>query len=393
MFATSWKEENPFGLPFSREEYAKRLAAVRARMKKEGLDHILVTGPHNIYYLTGYRTTGYYVYQMLVVPIEGELRFVTSKLEHTNVETLSWAREGLSVTMTDDPLDVTIEAAEQSGVGSGGVGYEDRAFFLPARILDGLRQRFHNTAFKPTSGLVEGVRAVKSAQEIGYIRKAAEIASLGMRVGIAASREGRMENEVAGKVYDAMLSAGGEHPSGGPYVITGPRAALAHALPERVRMERGHCVYFEVGGIFKRYAASNMRMVSIGKPSAETQRVADTMIGAIEAIVKAMKPGALSEEVDAAGRPVVEKAGLGRYFHHRCGYSMGCSFPPGWGEGTVMDISQGNKRPLEAGMVFHCVPLVVIPEWGCMGFSETILVTKDGSEVLTHVPRELAVAA
>jgi len=44
-------------------------------------------------------------------------------------------------------------------------------------------------------------------------------------------------------------------------------------------------------------------------------------------------------------------------------------------------------------MVFHCVPLVVIPEWGCMGFSETILVTKDGSEVLTHVPRELAVAA
>ncbi|MFN0041753.1 MAG: M24 family metallopeptidase [Alphaproteobacteria bacterium] len=393
MFAKAWKSENPFGLPFEQAEFDRRLAGVRANMRKAGMNHLLVTGPHNIYYLTGYRTTGYYVYQMLVVPLEGELRFVTSKLEHTNVETLSWAREGFSVTMTDDPLDITIQACEASEAGSGGIGYEDRAFFLPARILDGLRQRFHNSAFIPASGVVEDVRATKSAQEIGYIRKAAEIASLGMKVGIAASREGRTENEVAGKIYDAMLSMGGEHPSGGPYVITGPRAALAHALPERVRMERGHNVYFEVGGIYKRYAASSMRMVSIGPPSAESKRVADVMVGAIEAIVAAMKPGATSHEVDNAGRAVVERAGLGAYFHHRCGYSMGCSFPPGWGEGTVMDISQGNTRKLVPGMVFHCVPLAVIPEWGCMGFSETLLVTKDGCEVLTDVPRELAVAS
>jgi Xaa-Pro dipeptidase len=70
---------------------------------------------------------------------------------------------------------------------------------------------------------------------------------------------------------------------------------------------------------------------------------------------------------------------------------MGIAFPPGWGEGLVMDIAEGNERRLEPGMVFHCVPVVAIPEFGCMGFSETILVTEDGNEVLINAPRELAI--
>jgi Xaa-Pro dipeptidase len=391
--AKSWKSDNPFGLPFTREEYAERLAAVRKAMRAAGLNHLFVTGPHNIYYLTGYRTTGYYVYQALIVPIEGEPRFITSKLEHTNVVTLSWARSGDWYGMTDDPLDTTTRAAEAAGIESGRVGYEDRAFFLQARILDGLRTRFPRATFVPATGVIEGCRAVKSPAEIAYIRKAAEFASLGMRAGIASVRAGRTENEVAAVVYRAMLEAGGEHPSGGPYVITGPHAACAHALPERFPMEPGHCVYFEVGGIYKRYAASNMRMVSVGPPTAEAKRMAEIVIRALTAIVDAMKPGAISADVDRAGRSIIEAAGLGEVWHHRGGYSMGCSFPPGWGEGTVMDIAAGNTRALEPGMVFHLVPCILIPDWGCMGFSETVLVTKDGREVLTDVPRELAVSA
>lgn len=392
MLAKAWKTEHPFGLPFSREEYEARMKAVRANMRAAKLNHLLVTGPHNIYYLTGHRTTGYYVYQILILPLDGEPVFVTSKLEHTHVQAMSRSKKGVFYTMRDDPLDVTLRAAEEAGVGSGGVGYEDRAFFMQPRILDGFRARFSKAAFSPATGIIESVRAVKSAAELVYTRKAAEIASIGTRTAIAACREGRTENEVGGLAYHAMLTAGGEHTSGGPYVITGPRGASAHMLPERAVMERGHNVYLEIGGIYNRYAASNMRMVSIGQPSAETKKIADVMVGALNAIVEAIKPGASSESVDTAGRGVIEKGGLGDYFHHRVGYSMGCSFPPGWGEGTVADIAQGNTKPLEPGMVFHCVPCILIPEWGCMGFSETVLVTEDGREVLTDVPRELAIS-
>lgn len=392
MPTKTWKTENPFGLPFEPAEYERRLKAVRANMRAAKLDHMLVTGPHNIYYLTGHRTTGYYVYQILVLPLEGEPVFVTSKLEHTHVQAMSRFKACVFYTMRDDPLEVSLRVAERAGIGSGGIGYEDRAWFMQPRILDGFRAKFSKARFVPATGVIENVRAIKSDAELVYTRKAAEIASIGVRTAIAACREGRTENEVGGLTYHAMLTAGGEHTSGGPYVITGPRGASAHMLPERAVMERGHNVYLEIGGIYNRYAASCMRMVSIGQPSTETKRIAEVMVNALTAIVAAIKPGAASESADTAGRSVIEKAGLGEFFHHRVGYSMGCSFPPGWGEGTVADIAQGNTKPLEPGMVFHCVPCILIPEWGCMGFSETVLVTKTGSEVLTDCPRDLAIS-
>ena len=58
----------PVALPFPREEFQRRLAALRERMTSRGLDVLLVYTPENMYYLTGYQTTGYYAYQCLVVP-------------------------------------------------------------------------------------------------------------------------------------------------------------------------------------------------------------------------------------------------------------------------------------------------------------------------------------
>ena len=71
-----------------------------------------------------------------------------------------------------------------------------------------------------------------------------------------------------------------------------------------------------------------MRMTSVGKPSAESKRMAGVMIRALEAIIGAIKPGAKSAAVDQAGRQIVEQAGLGKYWLHRTGYSIGLGFPP-----------------------------------------------------------------
>jgi Xaa-Pro dipeptidase len=115
------------------------------------------------------------------------------------------------------------------------------------------------------------------------------------------------------------------------------------------------------------------------------------MIRALEAILGAIRPGATSAAVDQAGRQIVEQAGLGKYWLHRTGYSIGVGFPPGWGEGHIFDLKPHDDRRLEAGMTFHLVPLLLIPDTGAMGFSETVLVTRTGCEVLTRIPRRLFV--
>jgi Xaa-Pro dipeptidase len=376
-------------LPFTLGEYRDRLARVRAGMHGRGVDVLLLTGPENIYYLSGYQTTGYYIYQALVVPLEGEPQFVVRRLEMTNVQGLSWLKRGIGIDDTEDPLDVTLRAVRDAGGAGARLGYEERGFFLPPAVLEGLRDRLPGAKFVPASGVVEACRVVKSPAEVAYVRQAALAAGVGLRAGLARVRAGRTENDVAGAIYAGMLRAGSEYPSSQPYVVTGPRAALGHASYAAHRFRAGHVVYIETGACIKRYGGAIMRMVSIGKPSAEARRMAKVMIEALETIIRTIRPGVTSGAVDEAGRGVVERAGLGKHWLHRTGYSIGIGFPPGWGEGHIFDLKPHDERRLEAGMTFHLVPLLLIPGTGAMGFSETVLVTRTGCDVLTRVPRRL----
>ncbi|TIS97411.1 MAG: M24 family metallopeptidase [Mesorhizobium sp.] len=76
-------------------------------------------------------------------------------------------------------------------------------------------------------------------------------------------------------------------------------------------------------------------------------------------------------------------------FLNRTGYSVGVGICPGWGEGWVMDLKDGDPRVLQPGMVFHIVP-VLFPEPNVsVGFSATVLVTEAGAEIVSDYSREL----
>ncbi len=380
-----------FGYPFSIGEFKTRLKNVRTKMRAKDIDLMLVTGPENIYYLTGYRTTGYYVYQALVVPQNGEPQFVVRRLEFTNVQSLSWIKKGYAVADTESYFEATAKCIEGLGGARARVGFDDQGFFLPAAILDSLRARLKNATFVPAGGVVEACRVIKSPKEIEYIREASGAAVKGLEAGIKAIKPGKTENEVAGAIYNAMVSAGSEYVSSQPYVVSGPRSALGHATFERNKIKAKDMVFLEIGGCWYRYGGAIMRTIAVGKPSAELKKASDAVRGALEALLEAVKPGVTSGDIDRAGRRIVEKAGLGKYWVHRTGYSVGIGFPPGWGEGHIMDLKPNDPRPLQAGMTFHTVPMIGIPGLGAIGFSETWAVTKNGVEVLTDTPRKLHV--
>ena len=377
-------------LPFAMVEYQDRLKAVRRNMANSGLDVLLVTGPENMFYLTGYRTTGYYVFQALIVPQNGDLHFVVRQLEYSNVVGRSWAKNGTSVPDTDSILSATADAlARIAGTGRVRIGFEDRGYFLPSAPVEELKARLPNAAFVSSDMAVEVCRVLKSPQEIAYIRTAQRYTERGIIDGIAAIEVGRSENLVAAAVYAGMISAGSEYMASHPYVVAGKRSALAHATFERGSISTGDIVFFEVSGCHQRYAGPLMRTVSVGTPSRELQRTADVLSATLDAIIGAVRPGATSGEIDRAGRSIVEAAGLGRHWHHRTGYSVGLGFPPGWGEGHIMDLKPNDPRRVEAGMAFHVVPQLLLPGIGSVGFSETFVVTTAGAEVISALPRSL----
>ena len=104
----------------------------------------------------------------------------------------------------------------------------------------------------------------------------------------------------------------------------------------------------------------------------------------------AIKPGATGDDLARAGTRGVEMAGPDIYFHGVFACSVGLGFPPTW-EDHPLFLTRGDATELKPGMVFHLPIAFRLKGRGCVGFSETVVVTEGGCEVLTSGTRDLAI--
>src|SRR5262249_11745174 len=151
------------------------------------------------------------------------------------------------------------------------------------------------------------------------------------------------------------------------------------------RIERGESVILEIGGAVHRYNAALMRTVSVGPPAEKLEHMAKASEEANRALYEAIRPGVAAQEVHRICQAVFEKAGLLHLRRtNRSGYSIGIAFPPDWGEGHILSLKESERSALQPGMTFH-IPSA-IREYGVFGasFSETVLVTDVGCELLTN---------
>lgn len=378
-------------LPFAMAEYKARLNKLRERMAKKGWTLFLSTTPENMFYLTGFNSRGYYSYQCLFIPLEGEPFMVTRHLDAANVEHQTWMERGYDYRDEEDPIDITVHALEERGLSSATMGLELSSWFLTASTYLRLKSALANVRFEDASAFVEQQRMVKSKAEVSYIRKAAECITAGMKAAVQATRAGAVDREIAAAGYRARILAGSEYVASPMYVQTGPGSAIAHNNWDGRKIERGDVIFYEMGASVKRYHAAIMRTAVIGKPSETVLRADSAIREGLHASLELMRPGATSDEVDRACREVMAKRGFEQYHGLRLGYHIGIGYPPTWvGRGTF-SLNKGGSQKLTAGMVFHVIPSLRIPGVGGLGTSETVLVTDDGAEVLTDFESRLFV--
>lgn len=386
--------DNP-NLPFATSEYRQRLDQVQRNLAARGIDACLISIPENIYYLTGFTSTGYYMYQTLVLPVAGEPTFVTYLEEKINVVRRSWIDNCLTYSVVEDPVAVTVDAVREMGLEEKVLAIEESGFFFPIRTYKRLLELLPRARWTDGSGAVEQARLIKSAAEIGYIRQGAKAAMAGMQAALAAIDSGRTENDLAAEVYRATLQHGSEYPGSPPYVVSGERSGLPHGTWEGRVLREGDIVFLEHSGCIKRYSAAMMRTAFLGEPPAVVRRTAGIVLEGLARAIEVIRPGVTSGEVDAACRNTILGAGFPDYTHET-GYSIGVCYPPGWNESHIMNLHPGDETVLQPNMVFHLVPSLIIAEiQGHVGFSDTVVVTESGHEVLTdaEVERRLYVVS
>ena len=380
-------------LPFPNAEYERRLASLRKSMARQDLSAFISFTPENIYYLTGHDSPGYYFYQACVVTHEGLPVNVLRRIETTNTIWHSWSRRVVGYEDRQDPVAATLALLDELAVSGKRIGMEAESFFVTPKRYEALRAGIEQRSGSVVdTQLVELLRLIKSQSELAYIRRGARVVEKAMRAAIAASSEGATEDTVAGAMWQAMASAGGEYAGLPPFITSGPRSSLCHATWAGRRYERGDVLAYELPGVVKRYVAPLFRCGTVGAAPDDARRLADACISSLEAAIAAIRPGASSGEVHAASRRNFEKKGYGELHGHRTGYSVGINYPPDWGEGQIMSLWSGDDRQLAPGMTFHLVPGVFVPNKFIINISETVLVTETGCEPITQFPRELFVA-
>ncbi|HYH30421.1 MAG TPA: Xaa-Pro peptidase family protein [Pseudonocardia sp.] len=371
--------------PLLDPERDARITALRAAMAARGLAAVALSSPENVYYLLGLDHLGYFAFTMLVLPVGGDPVLVTREMERATV--LAQVPGARHVTFADgeDPTAVVARALAPVPAGAS-VGVERHGSFLPPAVLDGLRAALPTLTWTDCSGLLASSRAVQSATETGWARRAAAVSDAAMRAGIAAARPGTAERDVAAATYHSMISAGGEPPGFVPLIRPVEMLGQEHVTWGDRDVRPGEGLFLELSGCVRRYHAPLCRTVYPGYAPPRAAEAAEAALAGLAAARAALRPGARTGEVFA----VWQRAVGGSPHRHHCGYLVGIGYPPSWvGGPEVLGIRPGGDAEVLAGMVFHLMSWVQRPVGHVV--SDTALVTPDGAELLTTVPRELAV--
>ena len=384
---------------FAIEEYRRRIAATRERMAAAGIDVLLASHPANMNYLSGYDGWSFYVHQLVALALDGDPVWIGREMDAPGARLTVFMGESGIRSYPDEyvdsrdrhPIHRVAEVLASLGWHRGRIGVEMDAWYFTARAYLELTQRLPQAELVDAWPLVNRVRLVKSPPEIAMMRAAGRIVSRAMGVAVEAIAPGVRECDAVAQVTRALFEGTPEHwgdyPATLPHIGSGAKSAAPHLTWSGTPFEAGAAANIELGGCHHRYHAALARTLCLGAAPARLRRLAAVTAEGLHAALDAARPGAACEEVEAAWRGVIARAGYEK--HSRIGYSIGLNYPPDWGEQSA-SLRAGDTTVLEPNMCFHLMLGMWMEGWG-FELSETFRVTEGSPELLTAFPRELLV--
>jgi Xaa-Pro aminopeptidase len=366
--------------PFTREDYAARMARAVAAGREAGLDGVLVAPGPDLVWLTGYRPTAVTErLTLLLLVADRAPTLLVPTLERPDAERADGVAATAVVDWTDgvDPFAVGAALLRPNGR----YGVSDSAWALH---LLGLQEAAPGTTYTALTQALPMLRAVKDAAELARVAAAGAAADATYEEIVHVRFAGRRETDVAGDLAD-LLRAHGHEQVDFTVVGSGPNGADPHhEAGDRVIVD-GDCVVLDFGGLLAGYGSDTSRTVSVGEPGPEVREVHEVVRQAQQAGVDAVRPGIACQDVDRAARAVIEAAGYGERFIHRTGHGIGVTThePP--------YLIEGEELPLVPGMCFSVEPGVYLPGRFGVRIEDIVTVTDEGGRRLNTTARDLRV--
>lgn len=357
-------------------ERQDRLARVRAYMEAMGAQALLVNAGMSLRYFVGVPWGATERLVAMLVPLHGEPIMICPRFELGSL-TADMAFEADMRLWEEDEDPFALVAGALDGVTTLAI---DPA--LPFQMAERLRRAAPNVMLVDGAPAIDGCRMRKSPAEIALMQQAKNM-TLAVHHAAARILEPGITTGAVKRFIDQAHRALGAAGSSFCIVQFGHATAFPHGLPGEQALEEGQLVLIDTGCTVEGYHSDITRTYAFGRVSDEEQAIWSLEKEAQAAAFAAAEPGAPCEQVDAAARVVLEKAGLGPDYRlpglpHRTGHGIGLSIhEPAY-------LVRGDRTPLDVGMCFSNEPMIVVPDRFGIRLEDHFHMTESGPRWFTE---------
>ncbi|MCU6703337.1 MULTISPECIES: M24 family metallopeptidase [Eubacteriales] len=382
--------------------YREKVIKMQKAMAEQGIDGIICFKPQNTFFLSGFNPILYSHPVVVVIPQEGNAVLLVHSLrarhsaDEAAIEDIRlfgmWANQKPIANDAYSAIDIIVSDLRMKGKV---LGYEGD--FISLSQYQKLQDITQATKMVDVSDFLKRSRNIKDEYEINLLRLSSYLTNVGMEAALANIRKSEAEASIAAEIAmretwakelsEFEISSFGNTEGGivtalWCYSNSGYRVPYGCECPSNRVPQEGEVCLPVCWAAIDGYHSENERTVMIGKIPERYERAYDAMLAGRQNVFQMMKAGVAVSDVYAAGVAPYIEAGFGDYLPGRIGHGLGLSlheFP---------SLSKDSSLVLEEGMVVTVEPGLVFAGWGSTRHSDTVVVRKDGIEILTCSPEE-----
>ncbi|MEM3437306.1 MAG: aminopeptidase P family protein [Nitrososphaerales archaeon] len=354
--------------------FKKRRELLLEAARKNGCEIVASATPQNIFYTTGFWGSGTAIIKedstyLLTSPLEGERAKKNAKDCDVIVSKIGKSLK-----------DLVLEY-----IGSKGkVCFDDVEMSLQFSIKKALKD---DVIFDPD--LFYSVRRIKDDEEIANITQAGKIADKLFDYISTIIKPRIRERELASEILSRAIKSGCDIPSyastQNPIIVaSGPNSSFPHADLTDRRLSNGDVITIDIVIRFNGYVVDTTRTFALGRVNDRVKKIYEIVKSAQEEGIRAVKPDAITEEVDKKVRDIINTRGYGEFFIHGTGHGVGLDVhePP--------LLRMNSKEVLKENNVITIEPGIYIPNKFGIRIEDTILVS-ERTKPFTNFPKDLLI--
>lgn len=339
----------------------------------------LVTNQKNIFYLTQFSGEGI----LLCTPGENYLITDSRYTEQANQE----ARHCQIIIQELKQADAQTESLTKliSELRIKEIGFESDSLQVSTYLK--YQTCMPRLKLYPLQNIIEKMRMIKDCNEIKMMKKAAQIATNSFKQTLFSLQTGLSELAIAARLNYNMRKNGVKKEAFNLIVTSGERGVLIHGEPSDKKIREGELIIIDFGCVFEMYHSDCTRSFIMGDADREQRKIFEIVKKTQIETLHQVKAGQKCNKLDYFARQMIEKSGYGDYFSHSLGHGVGLDIH------ELPRLSPNDHTILKPGMVVTVEPGIYVPGIGGVRIEDTVVVTDEGCQVLTLLPKELPISA